>query len=197
MAEELNNIFLSASIPLHERDPKYIESVDVIAIRDAVTALVEVVIPKYRLIWGGHPSITPLVYQVVLKKEREGERLIQKHVKLYQSRFFEKYFPEDNNQFENVTLVESTGEIESSKLAMREEMFRSKQFAAGVFVGGMEGVEQEFDLFREYHPNARFIPVASTGAAAEILYRKMEYDDERLLNDYSYFSLFKDYLLDQ
>jgi len=36
---ELKNIFLSASIPLPERDPKYYETADVIAIRDAVIAL--------------------------------------------------------------------------------------------------------------------------------------------------------------
>ncbi|MEQ9219112.1 MAG: hypothetical protein RLO17_13775 [Cyclobacteriaceae bacterium] len=197
MAEELENIFLSASIPMAERDPKYIESADVIAIRDAVTALVEVVIPKFRLIWGGHPSITPLVYQVVLKKEQEGERLIQRHVKLYQSRFFERFFPPDNNQFENVTLIESTGERESSLLEMRTRMFHHGRYKAGIFIGGMEGVEDEFDLFREYHPEARLIPVASSGAAAEMIYRKVEFNDHRLLDDYSYFSLFKDYLLDQ
>lgn len=194
MAEEIKNIFLSASIPLPERDPKYIESADVIAIRDAVIALVEVAIPKYRLVWGGHPSITPLVYQVVLKKEREGEKLIQRHVKLYQSKYFEKSFPEDNNQFENVTLVNSAGDREGSLSEMRVRMFRYGRFEAGIFIGGMEGVEDEFDLFKEYHPEARVIPVASSGAAAEMIYHKMKNIDQRLLNDYSYFSLFKDYL---
>jgi len=198
MAEEqLRNIFLSASIPLPERDPKYIDSADIIAIRDAVTALVDVVIPEFRMIWGGHPSITPLVYQVVHKRENEGENLIQKHVRLYQSRFFEEHFPEDNEKFENVTLIESTGEEKSSLLSMREVMFNSFEFHAGVFVGGMEGVEDEFKLFREYHPNAKLIPVASTGAAAKIIYDEMEIEDEKLLNDYSYLSLFKDYLKQQ
>lgn len=198
MAEEqLRNIFLSASIPLPERDPKYIDSVDIIAIRDAVTALVDVVIPEYRLIWGGHPSITPLVYQVVHKREEEGENLIQKHVRLYQSRFFEKHFPDDNNKFENVTLVESTGEREGSLLAMRKVMLNAGEFDAGVFLGGMEGVEEEFKLFRELHPNAKLLPVASTGAASKIIYDEMEIEDERLLNDYSYLSLFKDYLIQE
>lgn len=194
--EKLRNIFLSASIPLPERDPKYIDSVDIIAIRDAATALVDVVIPEYRLIWGGHPSITPLVYQVVHKRE-EDENLIQKHVRLYQSRFFEEHFPDDNNKFENVTLVESTGEREGSLLAMRKAMFNAGEFNAGVFLGGMEGVEEEFNLFREFHPKAKLIPVASTGAAAKIIYDQMEIEDERLLNDYSYLSLFKDYLIQE
>jgi len=198
MAEkQLRNIFLSASIPLPERDPKYIDSADIIAIRDAVIALVDVVLPKFRLIWGGHPSITPLVNRVVQKREKEGENLIQKHVKLYQSLYFEDYFPDDNNKFENVTLVESTGERESSLLAMRKAIFNSGDFYAGVFLGGMNGVEDEFELFREYHPTAKLLPVASTGAASKIIYEEMEIEDERLLNDYSYLSLFKDYLIQE
>lgn len=36
---EIKNIFLSASIPLQKRDPQYIETADIIAIRDAVIAL--------------------------------------------------------------------------------------------------------------------------------------------------------------
>ena len=63
----VKNIFLSASVPLPDRDPKYIETADIIAIRDAVIALVTVALPNHRIIWGGHPSITPLIYYVMDK----------------------------------------------------------------------------------------------------------------------------------
>lgn len=46
---EIKNIFLSASIPLQERDPGYIETADIIAIRDAVIALTTVVLPRHKL----------------------------------------------------------------------------------------------------------------------------------------------------
>lgn len=62
-SNKMKNIFLSASIPLPERDEKYIGTADIIAIRDAVIALTTVVLPHHRLIWGGHPSITPLIKQ--------------------------------------------------------------------------------------------------------------------------------------
>ena len=61
--KDVKNIFLSASIPLPSRDAKYIETADIIAIRDAVIALTTVVLPHHRIIWGGHPSITPLICQ--------------------------------------------------------------------------------------------------------------------------------------
>ena len=44
--EKMKNIFLSASIPLPERDEKYIGTADIIAIRDAVIALTTVVLPS-------------------------------------------------------------------------------------------------------------------------------------------------------
>ena len=55
----VKNIFLSASVPLPERE--YFGTEDVIAIRDSVIALASAVLanPDYHLIWGGHPSVTP------------------------------------------------------------------------------------------------------------------------------------------
>ena len=62
--KNLNQIFLSASIPLPERDPIFYQTADFIAIRDAVRALATIVIPKAHLVWGGHPAITPLIRYV-------------------------------------------------------------------------------------------------------------------------------------
>lgn len=192
---EIKNIFLSASIPLQERDPQYIETADIIAIRDAVIALTTVVLPRYRLIWGGHPSITPLIYHVMEKLNLN----IQEHVTLYQSRFFEKYFPKDNNKFKNIVLTDIVDDDrESSLLHMRGRMLGESEFAAGIFIGGMEGVEEEYDMFIEKHPKALALPIASTGAAAKKIYDERFTDkNERLVKDYAYMSLFQKYLINE
>lgn len=191
----INNIFLSASIPLQERDPKYIETADIIAIRDAVIALTTVVLPHHRLIWGGHPSITPLIYHVMEKLNLN----IQEHITLYQSRFFEKYFPKDNNNFENIVLTDIIdGDREKSLLHMRDRMLGESKFAAGIFIGGMEGVEKEYQMFISKHPDAIILPIASTGAAARKIYDEQFADkNERLVKDYAYMSLFQKYLIDE
>lgn len=191
---EIKNIFLSASIPLQERDPQYIETADIIAIRDAVIALTTVVLPRYRLIWGGHPSITPLIYHVMEKLNLN----IQEHVTLYQSRFFEKHFPKDNNKFKNIVLTDIVDDDrESSLLHMRSRMLGESEFAAGIFIGGMEGVEEEYDMFIEKHPKALVLPIASTGAGAKKIYDERFTDkNERLVKDYAYMSLFQKYLID-
>lgn len=193
---ELKNIFLSASIPLPDRDPKYIETADIIAIRDSVIALTTVALPRHRIIWGGHPSITPLIYYVMQKLKLD----IQNHVKLYQSLYFKKYFPEDNNKFHNIEFTENIGDIHSSIQKMREKMFSENKFAAGIFIGGMEGIEVEFNMFREMHPDAILLPIASTGAATKIIYDNLLPDqlkDRRLEKDYGYMSLFQNFLIDR
>lgn len=193
-SKELKNIFLSASIPLLERDAKYIETADIIAIRDAVIALTTVVLPHHRIIWGGHPSITPLIYYVMEKLKIN----IQEHVMLYQSLWFEDKFPEDNNKFENVIYTEKKKDIPSSIQHMRLRMFSEHQFAAAVFIGGMNGIEDEFKMFTEIHPNALKIPIASTGAASKIVYDNMlssNYKNKRLEKDYGYMSLFQEFLM--
>ena len=48
---------------------------------------------------------------------------IQEHVLLYQSKFFEKYYPEDNNKFENIIQTPISGDIESSKEVSRRSSF--------------------------------------------------------------------------
>ena len=192
--KDLKNIFLSASIPLQERDPEYIETADIIAIRDAVIALTTVVLPRHRLIWGGHPSITPLIYHVMEKLNLN----IQEHITLYQSRFFKEYFPKDNNKFKNIVLTDIVDDRERSLLHMRHRMLSESEFAAGIFIGGMEGVEEEYDMFIEKHPKALVLPIASTGAGAKKIYDERFTDkNERLVKDYAYMSLFQKYLIDE
>lgn len=195
-SKELKNIFLSASIPLPERDAKYFETADIVAIRDAIIALTTVVLPKHKLIWGGHPSITPLINYVM---EKLGLN-IQEHVQMYQSLWFRDKFPEDNNKFENIVFTESLKDIPSSIQLMRERMLFENEYAAAVFIGGMNGIEDEYRMFYEKHRNAILLPIASTGAATRILYDNLlpdQFKNERLLKDYGYMSLFQNLLIDK
>ena len=118
---------------------------------------------------------------------------------LYQSKLFEKNFPEDNNKFENVILTDNINDDKvQSLLYMRNKMLDESKFSAGIFIGGMEGVEEEFDMFVKKYPNALVLPIASTGAAAKMIYDKKlsgKNKNERLLKDYAYMSLFQELLI--
>ena len=215
----LENVFLSASIPKSDRNPIYYDSADFVAIREAVIAIATVVVPDYRLIWGGHPAITPLirnVYQRLLDEEagkhigeKDFRSALKEHVRIYQSRFFEKSFPEDNEAFEDKKIMEcDPSDMKKSLADMRKAMIYGTDedrivYKAAFFIGGMEGIQDEYDMFVEYHPDIITVPIASTGAAAAILYEKEEplLSDmlghelmDRLRYDRSYISLFSDIL---
>lgn len=218
----MKNIFLSASIPLPERHPKYYETADIISIRDAVIALASISLNNHRIIWGGHPSITPLIYYVIErtlinKLERDDwdfsltepeketiksqlKKKIQQHVLLYQTLYFKDEFPAENEMFQNVVLTNNLGDIPSSIHHLRQRMFSENQFAAAVFIGGMDGVVDEYSMFKELHPSALLLPIGSTGAAAKIVYEEHlpeELKNERLLKDYGYMSLYQKLLIDK
>jgi len=185
-------IFLSASVP-DPKDVKYFDTADLFAIRDAVRALATVVIPHTNLVWGGHPAITPLIRHVLSTMDVN----VNDRVTLYLSNFFQQEFIDDNAAFENVVLVDGGNDQAESLKILRERMFTENTFSAGIFIGGMKGVEDEFQLFREYQPDALVLPVASTGGAARIIYDQQQHSDVKLLKDYAYMSVFKTLLKGQ
>jgi hypothetical protein len=184
------SIFLSASVPLPppHRHEKYFRTADQIAIRDSIRALVSVILPEGTIVFGGHPAITPMVRLMVLN----SGTAVGEHIFLFQSRFFEKEFPPEVRDFENLTVVDAfEGNRDASLTLMRERMIGSREFAAGIFIGGMQGVEEEFAIFREMHPTKPVFAIASTGAAALMLYERHMADRRELLEDLRYLSLFR------
>jgi hypothetical protein len=160
-------IFLSASVPLPSRHPSYFQTADFVAIRDAVRALTMVVIErKAELVFGGHPAITPMIRLQIAQNRKEMSKLFV----LFQSRYFQSAFPRDNSAFGRVRLVDAVrGDLDASLLRMRKKMLGGR-FSGGFFVGGMNGVEDEYALFGELHAGVPRFPVASTGAAASKLF---------------------------
>jgi hypothetical protein len=185
-------VFLSASVPLPDRNPAYWQTADVIAIREAVKGLTLVLIERRgHLVFGGHPAITPLVRLLF----QEASRSPREYVTLYQSAYFLREFPPDNAAFERVVVVDAVDrDREQSLRAMREEMFRESGYSCGVFIGGMEGVIEEFKMFHELQPNAPVFPIASTGAAAAIIYRDFGFDQSPLEGELTYPTLFRELL---
>lgn len=185
--KSLKKVFLSASIPDPDRNPAFYNTADIVAIRDAVKALAVVILPKYHLVWGGHPSITPLIRYVLERMDSN----VNEHVTLYQSLFFEKDFPKDNEVFEKLILTKADSTLQKSVDYMRLKMLKENEFVAAIFIGGMEGINDEYELFRQLHPKANIFPIASTGAAAKILFEKTENQNMKLKNDYAYMALFR------
>ncbi|MBE2966603.1 hypothetical protein IMT09_00535 [Burkholderia cepacia] len=184
-------IFLSAGVPDPRRGPDDAASADSVAIAAAVSALVHVVLGRRTLVWGGHPAITPMIWVVAQDIGVQYE----KWVRLYQSSFFRDEFPEENARFQNVIFTEAVdADRDRSLLRMRERMFSENRFKAAVFIGGMGGIVEEFELFRQHQPHASVIPVLSTGGAALRLAERCEHLPADLSHDHDYVALFHRHL---
>lgn len=145
----MSAIFLSASVP-RAGEARSDAPADPLLIQRAVRELFGAMIERKRIVWGGHPTITPIIWTIC---QELGNRYA-KSVVLYQSRFFRKHFPDENKHFPNVVYVNAVpGDREASLLRMREAMLSREDLTAAAFIGGMEGVAAEYALFKRFHPN--------------------------------------------
>lgn len=183
-----DSIFLSASVPDPKRAPEFAETSNSVAITSAVRALVHVTLGRRVLVWGGHPAITPMIKVVAEEMGVDyGE-----WVKLYQSLYFKDQFPQDNEKFGNVIYTENIeNDRDKSLRHMRERMFSDNNFKAAIFVGGMAGIIDEFELFAQLQAGKDIIPVLSTGGATLKVAEKIDAKlSDDLLNDLDYVGLF-------
>lgn len=180
-------IFLSAGVPDPKRGPEFAATADSVAIAAAVSALVHVTLGRRLLVWGGHPAITPMILVVA---ENMGVDY-GTWVRLYQSRHFEDEFPDDNERFHNVRFTDAVDhDREKSLLLMRERMFSENEFNAAVFIGGMGGIVQEYELFKRHQPSAKIVPVVSTGGATLEVANRLDTVADELREEYDYVALF-------
>lgn len=164
----MGQLFLSASIPVQGRGD-FFQSADPFLIQFAVRELLTVCLGRRRIVWGGHPAITPMVWAVC---ESLGVQYAAA-VRLYQSRFFEESFPEENRHFDNVTYTPAVGDSRDASLEMMRRTMLAEPIEAAVFIGGMEGIFAEYDLYRQLHPQGKVLAVAAPGGAAMQLARRL------------------------
>lgn len=187
----MSAIFLSASVPLVGRGT-YHETANPFLIQCAVRELVIAVIRQHKIVWGGHPAITPMIWSIC---EDLGVDYSQSVV-LYQSTFFADVFPGENTHFQNVVFTDAVAnDRAASLLVMREKMLSRADLGAAVFIGGMDGVETEHELFRRFHPAAKVLPVSSPGGAALNLAKDHGYFTGAALVDVDFAQLFHTHLV--
>lgn len=167
-------VFLSASVP-NQNDMDY----DFLTIHDIVVTLTETIIKtKGTLVFGGHPTITPIIANMMEIVSEEGKKP-DFNIYLYQSKFFKEAYPPEVRMFPKSNLKEIEAEIENgepdrerSLNKMREEMIKSQIFTYAIFIGGRydvskgikeSGVWKEFELFKNCHDSARCLYLEKTG----------------------------------
>lgn len=189
----MSAIFLSASVPVIGRG-HYYETADPFLIQLAVRELIisTAAINNLQIIWGGHPAITPMIWRIC----KDLKINYSKYFILYQSRFFEEQFPDENKRFENVVYIEAVkSNLEASLLKLREAMLSRGDLNAAIFIGGMEGVEAEYEIFKNFHPDANVLAVGASGGAARQLAKKIGGLSETYLDNVNFADLFYEWLI--
>ena len=172
-------ILLSASVPASERAEIYhrIEATE--AVEEAVVSFARAVFSEGgTLVFGGHPTISPLLALVVreyltpsLAERFHGDDEDVRpgpYVEIYQSEAYREWIAEATKRLEQqpgvrVRWVEAVGgeaavpdvrdrpQAKESLRLMRLEMVNRRDLVGMVCIGGMEGVEEEARLFHEHH----------------------------------------------
>lgn len=182
----MKSIFLSASVPVPGRGDYYRTS-DPFLIQTAVREFMTLCLGRRLVVWGGHPAITPMVWSVC---EDLGVKFSDAVV-LYQSDYFRGIFPDENSHFGNVIYTSAVDQdLQASLLEMRNQMLSRPDLDTAVFIGGMEGVLAEYDIFNALHPDAKVLPIPSTGGAARELAITLGIPEKPLLDDVDFASLF-------
>jgi len=185
-----SKIFLSAGIPDEGREG--FGTTNRAAVAAAVMAFTRVCteynIPFY---FGGQPAITPLVWSVAKDFSTEIKPLIT----IYQSRYFEGKTPREVEYFENIVWTECVeNDLLASLEKMRRQMFSENETVAAIFIGGSNGIRDEYKLLEEMSPQTRMLPFASTGGVSKMMYERKKIDETELTESFAYYQIFKDLL---
>lgn len=204
-------VFVSASFPSRERSARFYETADPNEITQALVATLRAVLSAGgRIVFGGHPSVTPLVMMVAEEYLPESieDRLTLREsgrsaVIAYQSESFRAAMPESTRNLEawglgelrwvevqgdepqftpDGTLIHGTGE--QSLRRMRAQMFGETRPVAAIFIGGMEGIHNEAELFRQMCRGQMLYFLGAPGGAARELAQneRSEFTPEAGLN---------------
>ncbi len=205
-------VLLSASVPSDKRNEKYTKIKDAqIQIEEAVIGLSRNIFQAGgKIIFGGHPSISPLVAMIATeyKSNKEIENLKRadnkkKAITIFQSRAYEKVIPKETtslfdlgycdiiwtdakNEEEFNPKIQDVPQCEASLEFMRRAMMKGA-IDALVCIGGMEGLELEFELFRNIHPTKPIFILGTTGGASKILAEEYSnLDNVRIMDSQNY-----------
>jgi hypothetical protein len=185
-------IFLSASIPSPQREAEYRRVPDAAQqIDHAVVSLCRAVFSRGgTVVFGGHPSISPLVALVAAEYAGPGaddappqQQPREPMVMIYQSRVFEGSLPDETLLMYRMGFAElrwinkEPGEffdpadptsllrIGGSLKRMRQAMIEETNPLAMVCIGGMKGVLDEFAMFTSLRSAPVYVFEATGGAS--------------------------------
>ena len=159
-------IFLSASFPSDdERGRRFPADPGIVG--DAVAAVSQAILRSgAHIVCGGHPTITPLLLFICDQNDW------QHRLDVYQSEWYRDKIPAETwrlseRGFGALHFTPSVDDEKTDQATMRRALFDEAKPHAAVFIGGMEGILDEWQMATERGILCLPVP-ASGGAAAQL-----------------------------
>ncbi|MBB5632196.1 hypothetical protein BKA04_000419 [Cryobacterium mesophilum] len=167
-------LFVSASIP----DPlRWVGDFEPMEILDAVVSTSrEVLAIGGTLVTAAHPTIAPVL--LFLASEFPPPETGKPRIVVYQSRVFELELPADTRKLINSGLGDvrfteavagETSDLRNRRQSlrrMRRQMLEEMKPEGAIFVGGMEGVDEEWEMVGVQLPHCKRYAFAKPGGQA-------------------------------
>jgi len=180
MNDQPRSIFLSSSIP-NEAYQEVHGEIDPLEITAAVVAVVRgALMSGTTIVTATHPTIAPLILYVAEETRGLPGAAVPPAI-VYQSLLFRPVMPAETMRLATEAGAEliwtpaapgdrpERGFWDRSLEVMRNQMLRHPSIVGAVFIGGMEGIEQEHALFRELRPGLPVFAFAAPGGQAGAL----------------------------
>lgn len=164
---------------MHALCTRYIQMSQPAAIRSAVLEITKTALRrKVQLIFGAHPMISPTVLDVARNTGAGAASIL-----IFQSEFFAGQIPGSTLDLANWSAgrlfftprQHASRDYEArtrSLTTMRTLMVSPNNLLGAIFVGGMDGLEEEARLFQSTHQKLPCYAIASTGSAALDLFNR-------------------------
>jgi hypothetical protein len=176
------SVVLAASYPMRE----YRAQSDSHEIAAAVKALAGAVFQNgWSLVFGGHPTISPLILMIAREYDRKDRVII------YQSAYFANHIGPAtrslvSEHYGRMVLIPNVPseppppaeeELDPTKCPrsltlMRENMMQHPGITAIVLIGGDTGLQEELRLFAQKHKDRPMIPIGRPGGMAQDLVKE-------------------------
>lgn len=195
------SVFLSASVPRKGEPFRRVADASYV-IEQAVVGLARAVLAHGgRLVFGAHPSISPLVASVASEYVLPGQ---EPRVIIYQSRAFSDVVPDETWSMHRLGYArlawtnavdgehfrpgDKTSTCDKSLAVMRKTMIAKERPHTMVVIGGMDGILKEAAIFGQYWKQlssvaAIFVAARTGGAAERLVEQRSEYPLLRLLEN--------------
>lgn len=175
----MKKLFLSTSIP-SENSP-FNQDFDIVAYRDSIIKLTEYCVKNdIHIVTCIHGEPIDLITQTLKKLEVN----IKDYLTVVHSSFFTK---EKSNDY--LKVIETSADNVTKALAeLRKTVFMENDFDYALFVGGMQGVIDEFEYLID--TNIKLVRISNVGGGAAKLPKNHNIIDEDLIDNFKFANVF-------